>query len=266
MSAWGERGSQAPGPAGGAGWGPVGEPGGSWAEGLLRLGLEAMQLPLRVMALGLGALTQVAQAASRLPGAGAAPSWDPPPLPPSGPAPPPAYPSFQPTGAASGGAAEIRSIGGAVRGGAACRSSENKSKEDRAMACSCSDQSLSGCDLKVVQYSIVTVGPYVPDIERIIIDGKSVATSEDMTDTDFTAFVLAREMRENPAKFAGVEARYLRVCYFVLCRLALTCEQYEKDTAQAERAQVLMLERINQTLKDIAAKDDKKQIEGSKKG
>ena len=103
------------------------------------------------------------------------------------------------------------------------------------MSCNC-DQSLSGCELKIVQYSIVSVSPYLEDIERIIIPMATIATSDDMTGEDFTALVVGRAMRDDPDRFRDYNMQYVRVCYFVLCRLSMPCADYERQQAEALRA------------------------------
>jgi hypothetical protein len=137
---------------------------------------------------------------------------------------------------------EATFAGGAASSGAAAGCSETHTKEDKKMSCNC-DQSLSGCELKIVQYSIVSVSPYIQDAERIIIDMKTIATSDDMTGEDFTALVIAKNMRDEPRKFADYNMQYIRVCYFVLCRLSVPCADYERQQAEALRD-------INRTLRD----------------
>lgn len=105
---------------------------------------------------------------------------------------------------------------------------------------SCCDQDLSGCDLKIVQYSIVSVDPYLKDSRRILVGPETIATSDDMTESDFTAFVLSNYMSDH--RIPPRERQYIRVCFTVQCRLTMPCTDYDKD-------QVKALHEINWTLR-----------------
>jgi hypothetical protein len=105
---------------------------------------------------------------------------------------------------------------------------------------SCCDQDLSGCDLKIVQYSIVSVDPYLKDSRRILVGPETIATSDDMSESDFTAFVLSNYMSDH--RIPPRERQYIRVCFTVQCRLTMPCTDYDKD-------QVKALHEINWTLR-----------------
>ena len=111
---------------------------------------------------------------------------------------------------------------------------------------SCCDQDMSGCDLKIVQYSIVSVDPYIDyDEDRIVLRDHpvlTIATQDDMTDADFTAYAIALAQRRYPGELDRYRAQYLRVCFKVICRFTMPCADYEKDQAEALRA-------INRTLR-----------------
>lgn len=209
----------------------------SWAEEMAQLGVQMMTLPFRLFGAGLQAMAQAMEGAQRTPGQNAQP-WR------SADGAPAAWggalsatepaSSFYP--ASSNGNAESR--GGAIEESE--EKSETKAKEDKAMTCC--DNDLSGCELKVVQYSIVSVDPYLKDVRRMVTrEPRTIATSEDMTDADFTAYVIAKAMREDPARFRRYKTKYLRVCYSVICRLTMPCSDYDKEQVDALRA-------INRTL------------------
>ena len=115
---------------------------------------------------------------------------------------------------------------------------------------SCCDQDLSGCELKVVQYTIVSADPYIEDWRRVLTPQPlTIATTDDLTDADFTAWVIAKYIQEHPDKLRGHEKQYLRVCYQVMCRLAMPCADFEKEQVEALRA-------INRTLRLKNGDDD----------
>jgi hypothetical protein len=225
----------------------------SWAEEVMQAGVQMMTLPFRLFGLGLQVMAQAMEGAQRTaernlaPPGGAAPGPGGSPAPWAGarsaveptdravigavvPAPPISAAAFNPS----------NFTGNAESGGGAVEKSETKAKEDKNM--SCCDNDLSGCELKVVQYSIVSVAPYLKDFERMVTRlPRTVAISDDMTDADFTAYVIAKAMREEPERFRRYKTKYLRVCYSVICRLAMPCTDYEKD-------QVKALRDINRTL------------------
>jgi hypothetical protein len=103
-------------------------------------------------------------------------------------------------------------------------------------SCGCTND-LSGCDvLKVISYSIVSVDPYIKDVERVVVTGQTVATTDDLTEADFTAWAIAKSQREYPEKFKCRIPKYLRVCYSVNCRLNMPCTDYQKEQVDALRA------------------------------
>jgi len=126
--------------------------------------------------------------------------------------------------------------------------------------CHC-DNDLSGCELKVVQYTIVTVNPdpEIKDQKRMLSGPKVVTTSDDLTAADFTAWVIARFLRK-PRRRPKIyyESQYLRVCYNVLCRLEMPCVNYQSQQAsQLSRiARVLEGDNAKKVNALEAAKDD----------
>lgn len=115
------------------------------------------------------------------------------------------------------------------------------------------DKDLSGTDLKVVEYSIVSVDPDTEhDDERLLYGPAIITTTDDMNDSDFTAWVIARyfqapvddPLRRRKAKIEHGEKQYLRVCYCVQCRMTIPDVNYQKT--QANR-----LRDINKTLEGI---------------
>jgi hypothetical protein len=142
---------------------------------------------------------------------------------------------------------------------------ETTQREEKDMAC---DQDLSGTDLKIIEYTIVSVDPNIEnDAWRVIQSTQTVATTQDMTENGFTAWVIAlffqrpseartlAEERFGKVDRAYAEERlgrdyeswkqYLRVCYCVQCRMAIP----ETDCCQE---QANALRDINRTLKRIA--------------
>lgn len=126
---------------------------------------------------------------------------------------------------------------------------------------SCCDNDLSGCDLKVIQYTIVTADPDpdIDDTDRILAGPEVIATSDDLDDSSFTAWVIARYLQGNgkgngkggeKEKHLEHKAKqYLRVCYQVMCRLDVPCVNYQSQQAhQLSRiARVLEGQYGNQT-------------------
>lgn len=242
--------------------GPVAPGGWWWGEAMVTLGTQLLWLPLlpfRLLGLGLRAAEQAATGGPRSAAqAGAAPTQPAPPVPAAafdaGGSPSTgatiaagwsaaAGAAEAGTGSAGGPAGQTSCACNAADRGVAARSSETQPKEGKAM--SCCDQNLSGCDLKVVQYSIVSVDPYIDnDHERIVLPRHPVltlATQDDMTDADFTAYAIALAQRRFPRQMDLYRAEYLRVCFTVLCRFTLPCVDYEREQAEALRA-------INRTL------------------
>jgi hypothetical protein len=221
----------------------------SWAEEMMQAGLQMMVLPVRLFGLGMQVMAQAMEGVQRTaaetslvpPGGTVFGIGGAPPQPwmgvPSTVAPADGNPfnTVTPAPPPNGGAMfnPANSTGNAESGGAV-QKSETKGKEDKNM--SCCDNDLSGCELKVVQYSIVSVAPYLRDVERMVTKWpRTVAISDDMTDSDFTAYVIAQAVRDNPEKFKKYKTKYLRVCYSVICRLAMPCLDYEKDQVKALR-------------------------------
>lgn len=116
--------------------------------------------------------------------------------------------------------------------GAAASVAETLNRKEKDMSC---DQDLSGTDLKVVQYTIVSVNPYTEDGERIIAGPDTVATSDDMNPTDFTAWVIALYIQRYPERIPHRDKQYLRVCYCVQCRLTVPDADYDKQQVDALR-------------------------------
>jgi len=107
------------------------------------------------------------------------------------------------------------------------------------------DKDLSGTDLKIVEYSIVTVDPNTSDSRRIIQPTKTVATTDDMDENGFIAWVIAKYFQDPDHKpISHDEKQYLRVCYCVQCRFTIPDVNYQKQ--QSNR-----LRDINETLKEM---------------
>lgn len=132
------------------------------------------------------------------------------------------------------------------------------------------EQELSGTDLKIIQYSIVNVNPYIDDCDederkkgevtkgevkegegneeeqaetkagwnRRVLFTDTISTTQDMTEADFTAWVIALNFQRPEArKVKHCDKQYLRVCYTVQCRLPVPEANYPKR-------QVEVLERM----------------------
>jgi hypothetical protein len=161
--------------------------------------------------------------------------------------PPPAWPAPastppnppQNSGTGNGGAA-----------GAVPNRAETKQREEKDMAC---DTDLSGTDLKIIEYTIVSVDPDIQyDEERILQPTRTIATTEDMNENGFIAWVIAmyfqqpdhRRLREGENW-----KQYLRVCYCVKCRMGIP----ETDCCQE---QANALRDINRTLQRIGLREN----------
>ena len=182
-------------------------------------------------------------------GGSGAPDWSPPAAPPpawQAPAYTPPPPPPQNSGAGTQGA-----------GGAFPNPVETTQREEKNMAC---DQDLSGTDLKIIEYTIVSVDPNIEyDEERILQETTTVATTQDMTENGFTAWVIAlffqrpSDARRRAEERLGVDdenwKQYLRVCYSVQCRMPIP----ETDSSQE---QANALRDINRTLRRIARDKD----------
>jgi len=208
--------------------------------------VQMMTLPFRLFGLGLQAMAQAIEGAQRPVEKNLAP-WEGAVLGTSGLA---ATRAGAPVAMSVAGAASGETFASnAVGSVAAAEYVETKSKEDKDMSCCC-DQNLCGNELKIVQYTIASVGPYLKDDDRIILGPDVIAISDDMTDCDFTAYILAKNLESNRAKFDGYDTQYLRVCYTVMCRLTIPCRDYERDQVDVDREQVEVLREINRTLKE----------------
>lgn len=110
-----------------------------------------------------------------------------------------------------------------------------RDKEERTMSC---DQNLSGDDIKVVQYSIITVESNVPDDKRLIGAPNQIkVVSDDMTGEEFSNWVIA----SNCGSLEPYDSRYLRVCYCVLCR-------YKKQDVDYDQEQIDALHQIRDAI------------------
>ena len=136
--------------------------------------------------------------------------------------------------------------------GAVSTFAETTNREEKDMAC---DQDLSGTDLKIIEYTIVSVDPDIEnDWERVLQPTTTVATTQDMTENGFTAWVIAlffqrpSEDRRRAEERLGVEdenwKQYLRVCYCVQCRMPIPYPDCCQEQANALRD-------INRTLRRI---------------
>jgi len=230
-----------------------------WPEAMVGLGAQLLQLPLlpwRLLGAGMEAIAESLAPAGGQPHGAVAPPMG---LRPHGAWPAPAgdgqwtIEPWRAAGEGDGCAATHAApawpstrtdlTGGAAGGGAAVWISESQGKEDRTMTCCC-DQNLSGCELKIVSYSVVSVDPEIDSDEaRIILPSHTIATSSDMTPADFTAYVIASQRGENRERLERYDPEYLRVCFWVICRYPVPCVNYEKEQAQALRA-------INRALRD----------------
>lgn len=113
------------------------------------------------------------------------------------------------------------------------------------MAC---DKDLSGTDLKVVEYSIVSVSPNIQHDELRLIYSDTITTTEDMNDADFATWVIAMYIQKHPDRIRHDQKQYLRVCYCVQCRFSIPEVNYQKKQADA-------LDRINLTLERRLPRD-----------
>jgi hypothetical protein len=113
-------------------------------------------------------------------------------------------------------------------------------RKENPMAYEGRDTDLSGDDLKVVEYSIVTVQSNMDDDKRVVQKMKTIAVSDDMRPEDFATWVVAKFIQSKKGKdYPHEKKKYLRVCYRVLCRMA-----FEKDD------EVDVLRDIQKTLKE----------------
>ncbi len=108
-------------------------------------------------------------------------------------------------------------------------------KGDRTM-----DQDLSGDQVKVVQYTIVSVVPNINDETRVLVGPKTVAFTNNMTASDFTSWIIALNCKELDQ--VCVNRKYVRVAFSVQGRFAPVKPDYAQE-------QVLALGEINRTLR-----------------
>jgi hypothetical protein len=210
---------------------PLARAGGAGGPGgLLLLATQVAVLPFQIVGLGFSLIARTAQEVQRLGERAAGAGWSearsaaPPP---AAAAPSPAFPAPNASAAA------------APAVGAAADAAPPKTREEKEM----SDKNLSGTDLKIVEYSIVSVSPDIEDDNERILQGlRTVATSEDMNESDFSAWMIARFMDKHGDRLGHKDKQYIRVCYSVQCRLSMPEVNYQKKQADA-------LTKISKTLK-----------------
>lgn len=125
-------------------------------------------------------------------------------------------------------------------------------KEDRAMSCNCcgsdycscetsiecsqvtSDRGLGGrCCVKVVQYTVLSARSGVDDNDRIIVGPTTIAFSDDLDESSFTAWVISENGTEIERKVAPRDRKYLRVAYQVFARFAEEEPNYSQEQVAA---------------------------------
>jgi len=113
------------------------------------------------------------------------------------------------------------------------------------MAC---DTDLSGTDLKIVEYTIVSVDPNIQrDADYIIEETQTIATTEDMNENGFIAWVIALYFQKpDHKKLTPSQKQYLRVCYCVQCRMPVP----DEDCCKTQNQRLLD---INRTLEALVA-------------
>lgn len=212
----------------------------------LDLAGEVLRLPFRMLGLGLQLFASTGEGVQRLVAggtgdrtsaagrpAGLAPTsgYEPP-------RPAPVWASPLPPPIPGTGTGSVASSAGAV-----ANLAETTNREEKDMSC---DKDLSGTDLKIVEYTIVTVDPDIEDDDlRIIQPMQTVATTEDMNENGFIAWVVALYFQKPDHRpLTPKEKQYLRVCYCVECRMPIP----EVDCCQE---QANALRDINRTLKRI---------------
>lgn len=204
---------------------------GSGADSWLGLLTDMMVLPFRMFGMGMQLMTRSTQEMQRLGTGGLGGVTSRTPQPPPRPQPPP-----QPSPAFSAPAyvPPPPGVGSGSSASAVPNLADTTNKEEKDMSC---DKDLSGTDLKIVEYSIVSVEPNLPDDRRIIVPTKTIATTQDLDESGFTAWVIA----DNCGSLRP--SQYLRVCYCVQCRFPVADANWDKQQTDALIA-------INQTLKD----------------
>jgi hypothetical protein len=238
---------------------------GSGLGGWLRLAGEALRLPFRVLGLGLELMAQTGQQSRRLVGggvedavsqgyspAGSAAATDlwavrsnlapPSPSTPSTPSSAIRPNAGQAPPAAAGAPADTLAI------------TTDQGKET---PMSCDADHLSGCDLKVISYWIINANPYIDDCEefeegttdsRILFGPKTISTTQNLSEADFTAWVIALNIQEDPEKVKHCDKQYLRVCWALVCRVPLPMANYPKKELEVAQSQVRILREIREEL------------------
>ncbi len=112
---------------------------------------------------------------------------------------------------------------------------DTKTKENRKMA----DNSLSNNQVKVVQYSILTIRPDHEHLLEACDDRwpKTKVFADNMTGEDFTAWVIA-EFVGKEKKLPKDVSKYLRVSYDVVSTYAPEDPHYDRALVKAAEAQV----------------------------
>lgn len=126
---------------------------------------------------------------------------------------------------------------------------DTKTKENRKMA----DNSLSNDQVKVVQYSILTIRA---DHEHVLAGSTWPQTkvfADNMTGEDFTAWVIAEfvsKHSEDLKKDPDI-AKYLRVSYDVVSTYAAEDPHYERALVNAAQEQVVASKKQTKALTDV---------------
>ena len=110
------------------------------------------------------------------------------------------------------------------------------------------DRNLSGNDLKVVEYSIVSVKPELRDDHRLLTGHHPylISFTDDMTGEDFVTWIVASYLQTPEGiakKVQHKDKKYLRVCWRVMCRFSIEDTDYQEKQAD-------YLKDISQTLKE----------------
>ena len=209
---------------------------GSW----LGLATQMMLLPFRLFGWGLQLMEQPGEGLRRLAGDGSggqtggaglsptpgvAPAW-------ASPLPPP--PSPLPSTGTGSAATPARAVSNLAA---------TKIREERHMAC---DMDLKGSDLKIIEYTIVSVDPNIQrDKDYIIQETQTISTTQDMTENGFIAWVIAMYFQKPDHKrLTPGQKQYLRVCYCVKCRMPIP----EEECCKTQNRRLLD---INRTLEAL---------------
>jgi len=204
------------------------------------LATQMMALPFRMLGWGMQLITGTGQQIQRLgdrAGGSGAPA-----VPPQAAPPPPAWqaPAWTPPAPPPNSG-----TGNDYAAGAVPNPVETTQREEKDMAC---DTDLSGTDLKIIEYTIVSVDPDIQDDDlRILQPMRTVATTEDMNENGFIAWVIAMYFQQPEHRRLGEGEnwkQYLRVCYCVQCRMPIPGDDCCQQQANALRD-------INRTLKRL---------------